>query len=184
MLIIAILAFCVIRGVFRGLIKEMSSIIGVLAGFYAAYSYYTVIANLLSRWISSAAYLNILSFLILFCGVFFIISILGVIIKYVLDIAFMGCVDNNDIFIGRGQLRDDEMKERIFLRLTQRGTHVEAFCSVDGKQWWTVGLVEFPVSNSMQVGVHAIGEIDRTIYHGAYPDGTAIRFTEFKMWRL
>ncbi len=93
MLIIVILAFCVIRGVFRGLIKEMSSIIGVLAGFYAAYSYYTVIAKLLSRWISSAAYLNILSFLILFCGVFFIISILGVVIKYVLDIAFMGWVD-------------------------------------------------------------------------------------------
>ena len=93
MLIIAILAFCVIRGIFRGLIKEMSSIIGVLAGFYAAYSYYTVIAKLLSRWISSAAYLNILSFLILFCGVFFIISILGVVIKYVLDIAFMGWVD-------------------------------------------------------------------------------------------
>ena len=93
MLIIVILAFCVIRGVFRGLIKEMSSIIGVLAGFYAAYSYYMVIAELLSRWISSAAYLNILSFLILFCGVFFIISILGVVIKYVLDIAFMGWVD-------------------------------------------------------------------------------------------
>lgn len=93
MLIIVIVAFCVLRGVFRGLIKEMSSILGVLAGFYAAYSYYTVIAGLLSRWISSAAYLNIVSFLILFCGVFFIISILGVIIKYVLDIAFMGWVD-------------------------------------------------------------------------------------------
>lgn len=93
MLIIVILAFCVIRGVFRGLIKEMSSIIGVLAGFYAAYSYYMVIAKLLSRWISSAAYLNIVSFLILFCGVFFVISILGIVIKYVLDIAFMGWVD-------------------------------------------------------------------------------------------
>jgi len=93
MLIIAILAFCVIRGLFRGLIKELSSIIGVLAGFYAAYSYYMVIAKLLSRWISSAAYLNILSFLILFCGVFFIVSILGVVIKYVLDIAFMGWID-------------------------------------------------------------------------------------------
>ncbi len=93
MLIIAILAFCVIRGVFRGLIKEMSSIIGVLAGFYAAYSYYMVIARLLSRWISSATYLNILSFLIIFCMVFFVVSILGVVIKYVLDIAFMGWFD-------------------------------------------------------------------------------------------
>jgi hypothetical protein len=33
-----------------------------------------------------------------------------------------------------------------------------------------------------QVGVHAIGMIDRTIYHGAYPDGTAIRFASFDVW--
>jgi len=73
--IIIILGFSVIRGVFRGLIKELSSIIGVLGGFYAAYSYYMVLARPLSRWISN------------------IISILGVVIKYVLNIAFLGWVD-------------------------------------------------------------------------------------------
>ena len=26
------------------------------------------------------------------------------------------------------------------------------------------------------------GDIDRTIYHGAYPDGTAIRFESFQLW--
>ncbi|MBU0987240.1 MAG: CvpA family protein [Proteobacteria bacterium] len=82
-----------IRGVFRGLIKELSSIIGVLGGYYAAYSYYMEVAKLLSRWISNTAYLNILSFLVIFCGIFFIISILGVVIKYVLNIAFLGWVD-------------------------------------------------------------------------------------------
>lgn len=92
-IIIIILGFGVIRGVFRGLIKELASIIGVLGGFYAAYSYYMVLARLLSRWISNAAYLNILSFLIIFCGVLIIISILGVVIKYVLNIAFLGWVD-------------------------------------------------------------------------------------------
>jgi len=92
-IIIIILSFCVIRGVFRGLIKELSSIIGVLGGFYAAYSYYMVLAKPLSRWISNTAYLNILSFLIIFCGILIIISILGVLIKYVLNIAFLGWVD-------------------------------------------------------------------------------------------
>ncbi len=92
-IIIIILGFCVIRGVFRGLIKELSSIIGVLGGFYAAYSYYMVLARPLSRWISNAAYLNILSFLIIFCGILIIISILGVIIKHVLNIAFLGWID-------------------------------------------------------------------------------------------
>jgi hypothetical protein len=30
--------------------------------------------------------------------------------------------------------------------------------------------------------VHAIGWIDRTIYHGAYPEGTVIRFESFDLW--
>lgn len=91
--VIIILSYCLIRGVFRGLIKELSSIVGVIGGFYAAYTYYMEVAKHLSPWISDTAYLNILSFLILFCGVFIIISILGVIIKYILKIAFLGWFD-------------------------------------------------------------------------------------------
>lgn len=91
--IVIIMLYCVIRGIFRGLIKELSAIIGVLGGFYAAYTYYTYISMFLSRWISNTAYQNILGFLILFFGVFIIVSILGVIIKYLLNIAFLGWVD-------------------------------------------------------------------------------------------
>ena len=92
-LVIVILGYCLIRGVFRGLIKELSSIIGVLGGFYAAFTYYMLVAKLLSKWITNTGYLNILSFLIIFCGVFLIISILGVIINYLLKIAFLGWLD-------------------------------------------------------------------------------------------
>jgi membrane protein required for colicin V production len=92
-IIIIIFGFSVIRGVFRGLIKELASVVGVLGGFYAAYNYYMVLARPLSRWISNVGYLNILSFLIIFCGILIIISILGVVIKYVLNIAFLGWVD-------------------------------------------------------------------------------------------
>ena len=93
MLATAILAFCVIRGIFRGLIKEMSSIVGVLSGYYAAYTYYPEIATLLSRWLTNSAYVNILSFLVLFCVVFLVVSTLGVVIKYALNIAFLGWFD-------------------------------------------------------------------------------------------
>ena len=93
MLAASILAFCVIRGVFRGLIKELSSIVGVLAGFYAAYNFYPAVAGLLKGWIADPGYLNIVSFLILFCLIFFIISIIGVVIKYLLNIVFMGWFD-------------------------------------------------------------------------------------------
>jgi membrane protein required for colicin V production len=93
MVVIVILAFCLIRGIFRGLIKEMSSIIGVFAGFYAAYTYYGAIAKPLSRWISNTPYLNILSFLIIFVLVVIAVSIAGVVVKYLMKIAFLGWVD-------------------------------------------------------------------------------------------
>ncbi len=92
-MILVIVAFCLIRGIFRGLIKELSSIIGVLGGFFAAFNYYSLAAGFLSRWVSNPAYLNILGFLILFFGVIIVVSILGVIIKYLLNIAFLGWVD-------------------------------------------------------------------------------------------
>jgi membrane protein required for colicin V production len=92
-IVIVILGYCLIRGIFRGLVKELSSIIGVFGGFYAAYTYYPVLAKPLSKWIANVGYLNILSFLIIFCGVFIIISILGIIINYLLKIVFLGWLD-------------------------------------------------------------------------------------------
>ena len=92
-IIVVILGYSLVRGIFRGLVKEVSSIIGVLGGFYAAFTYYTILAKLLSGLIKEPAYLNILSFLIIFCSVLIVVSILGVIIKYLLNIAFLGWVD-------------------------------------------------------------------------------------------
>ena len=92
-LIVIILSYCLIRGIFRGLVKELSSIIGVLGGFYAAYTYYPLVARPFSRWISNTSYLNILSFLIIFCVIFLTISLLGVLIRYLLKVAFLGWFD-------------------------------------------------------------------------------------------
>ena len=92
-LIIVIIGYSLVRGIFRGLVNEVSSIIGVFGGFYAAYTYYKILAKLFSGLISDVAYLNILSFLIIFCGVLIVVSALGVIIKYLLNIAFLGWVD-------------------------------------------------------------------------------------------
>ena len=91
--IIIIIGYSLIRGLFRDLVKEVSSIIGVLGGFYAAYTYYKVLAGLLAGLIHDTSYLNILSFLIIFSGVLIVVGVLGVIIKYLLNISFLGWVD-------------------------------------------------------------------------------------------
>jgi hypothetical protein len=98
------------------------------------------------------------------------------------QIAIMGCIDNEDIVIGRGLLQDVNADEKVYLRLEYVNAQARALCSADGEQWWTAGSVVFPVQGTVQVGMHAIGEIDRSIYHSAYPEGTAIKFTSFSMW--
>ncbi|MGD9974199.1 MAG: CvpA family protein [Desulfatirhabdiaceae bacterium] len=92
-IILVILGYCLIRGFFRGLVKEISSIVGVLSGFYAGYTYYPGLADSFSTWISNMAYANILAFMLIFCSVFIAISIMGAIIKYLMNIAFLGWID-------------------------------------------------------------------------------------------
>jgi membrane protein required for colicin V production len=91
--VIIVICYSIIRGLFRGLVKEVSSIMGVLGGFYAAYSYYPIVAKLIAGLVKDHSYLNILSFLIIFCAILIIISIIGVVIKYLLNVAFLGWVD-------------------------------------------------------------------------------------------
>lgn len=91
--IIVILGFCLIRGIFRGIVKELASIVGVAAGLYGAYTYYSDISGLLSRWISDPGYCSILGFLVIFCLVLILVGALGVLIKYVLKIAHLGWFD-------------------------------------------------------------------------------------------
>jgi tetratricopeptide (TPR) repeat protein len=117
------------------------------------------------------------------------------------EITLMGCVGNEDIVIGRGRLesagenrdRSPELVrgspqqvegsvDRVFLRLEWVGGQVDGLCSADGANWFSVGRASFPVASPLQAGLHGIGNVDRTIYHGAYPDGTAIRFESFQLW--
>jgi len=59
---------------------------------------------------------------------------------------------------------------------------VNALCRADSEEWFTAGSVEFPVDDLVEIGLHAIGNIDRTIYHGAFPERTAIRFERFELY--
>jgi regulation of enolase protein 1 (concanavalin A-like superfamily) len=74
-----------------------------------------------------------------------------------------------------------EASGHITLRLERIGERVDAYCRADGERWFTVGHVTFPIKDPVQVGTHAIGNIDRTIYRGAYREGAAVRFESFQL---
>jgi membrane protein required for colicin V production len=88
-----IAGFCLVRGLFRGIIKEVTSIGGVLVGFYGAYTYYPLIGKWLSQLIVNKSYLNIISFFIVFTVIFFAIGFLGVVIKHIFRAASLGWAD-------------------------------------------------------------------------------------------
>ena len=92
----------------------------------------------------------------------------------------MGSVDGRDLYLGRGLLTS---AGRMALRLARTGSTVRALCSADSRKWFTVGRVEFPVGDPLEVGVFATGMIQRWAYPGAYPDGAAIRFQSFGLWQ-
>ena len=93
--ILGIVSFCLIRGIFRGLITESVSLIGVIVGFFAASYYFAWIAELLSNWISNQIYLRILGFLSILLGIVIIINVLIPAIKYLLGLEFMRAVDGS-----------------------------------------------------------------------------------------
>lgn len=91
--IIIIISFCLIRGVFRGILGELANIVGVIAGFYGAYNYYREFTPLLEKWIANQALINIIAFFLLFSLIFGFIIIIAVGLEKLLKVAFLGWID-------------------------------------------------------------------------------------------
>jgi membrane protein required for colicin V production len=93
MLVVVVLGYCIIRGVFKGFIREVSSIVGVLGGFYAAYAHHRSVAPFFAGWISDPVYREIAGFVVLFCGVFLAVLLIGALIRFLLRMALLGVLD-------------------------------------------------------------------------------------------
>ncbi|MBN1890820.1 MAG: tetratricopeptide repeat protein, partial [Thermoflexales bacterium] len=85
--------------------------------------------------------------------------------------------------VGRGRLPLG-LETQVWLRLERTGKQVRALCSQDGRQWFGVGQAALPAQDPVQVGVYAAGNIEWATYRRAYPAGTAIRFTTFRLAKL
>jgi class 3 adenylate cyclase/tetratricopeptide (TPR) repeat protein/regulation of enolase protein 1 (concanavalin A-like superfamily) len=93
-----------------------------------------------------------------------------------------GYVNNNYKIAGRGLLPASE-NEETHLRLERSGDEFSAYCNIDGENWLTCGKMTLPMEDPIQIGIHAIGMIDRTIYCGEYKEGTATLFRNFRIWK-
>ncbi|MDD9303774.1 MAG: CvpA family protein [Desulfobacter sp.] len=88
-----IVGFCLIRGGFRGLIGEVSGIIGVMAGFYGANTYYLQLVPYVEPWGWSADAQELFCFFALFCLILILVGLLSFLIRKLLRLVFLGWVD-------------------------------------------------------------------------------------------
>jgi membrane protein required for colicin V production len=95
--IAGVVGFCLVRGLFRGLVKEITSIVGVFTGYYCACNYYAPVSEIVQGWhiIENSNYVNIIVFFCLFCLIFLVIGLIGIIIRYLLRELFISWVDTS-----------------------------------------------------------------------------------------
>ena len=93
LMVLVIVLFCMIRGVFRGLIREVSGIVAVIAGFYGAFKYYFMLSPYLEFLIQTPGIRHLVSFSVLFCGIVILVGLLAALIRKLMHLVFLGWVD-------------------------------------------------------------------------------------------
>ncbi|MFP4256775.1 MAG: CvpA family protein [Desulfobacterales bacterium] len=93
MVVVVILGYCIIRGAFRGLIREAAAIVGVLGGFYAAFMFHDALAPVFSGLTDNDVYMHFAAFLVLFFGVFAAAVLTGMLVRALVQLMLLGVVD-------------------------------------------------------------------------------------------
>ncbi len=91
--VLILVGFCLVRGGFKGLVREISGIVGVVAGFYGANTYYPQLIPYIDSWISSPQLQKLVCFFILFCLILIAVGIVTILIHKLLKIVFLGWVN-------------------------------------------------------------------------------------------
>jgi len=92
-IIIGLLVFLVVKGIFSGFFREISSLAGVIIGLIIGNYYYPQMANFLKPTIPFEKFLPVVSFVIIFLTVFFAFNLLGILLHHLFERLFIGWFD-------------------------------------------------------------------------------------------
>lgn len=98
-IILAVAAFFVVRGIFRGFFRELGSIVGVVGGIWLGIRYHVALSAYLGRYLPAGKYLPLVSFGILFVACLLACSLAGWSLKVLLAKVTLGWLDR---FLGAG----------------------------------------------------------------------------------
>lgn len=94
------------------------------------------------------------------------------------EITLLGCLDNRDLYLGRGHLPG---AVAVHLRMEREDSNVRALCSVDDRTWFRIAAVPFPAEGALQVGPFVTGTQYSWLHPGITQRGTAMRFSSFQI---
>jgi membrane protein required for colicin V production len=89
-----ILGFLGIRGIFRGLVKEVASILGLVMGFVLANTFHAELAPMLEKPLGGPGLANLAAYLGIFLGTVAAIFLAATLIRKILRAIMLGWVDS------------------------------------------------------------------------------------------
>jgi membrane protein required for colicin V production len=93
LIILGLMTFFLIKGIFRGFFRELSSLAGVISGLLVGNHYYGPVANLLRVHIPFEKFLPLISFIILFILVVIVFNLFGLLLHHLFKRFFIGWFD-------------------------------------------------------------------------------------------
>ena len=91
---LALILFLFVRGWFRGISRELTSLVGLIVGLGIAFKYYPSLAGgLRLRFPSIASFSSLISFALIFFLVLVFFSLLGVLLHKILKAVWLGWLD-------------------------------------------------------------------------------------------
>jgi len=93
LIIIACMVFLIVRGIFRGFIREVGSLAGVILGIWLASVYQPQLTDFLKPFLPAGKYLALISFALIFFVVLVFCNVVGWLLKKLARKLFLGWAD-------------------------------------------------------------------------------------------
>ena len=91
---LVVIAFFTLRGLYRGLLIEVASLVGVVLGFFLANRYYLDVASLTKEFIVSQGWAETISYLLIFVACVVLVTLLAKLLKTLLAVALTAWLDH------------------------------------------------------------------------------------------
>lgn len=92
-LILIILGFTLVRGLFRGFIGEISSVAGLVAGFFLANKYHVMLLPLVESILPDRGTAQLISYALVFCTGLVGVLMVAAVLRHLLKVVLLGWVD-------------------------------------------------------------------------------------------